>query len=147
MTEDAKKAKAYLREYETCQRILEADERILQSILCSLVDLHIAGDNSPVISSPGAGASYTELVHLKVDLEATIRDERRECDELRLQILSTICKVPDIMQRSVLHLRYIELLKWPEIADAMHYSERYCFRIHDKALEAVAVILVSAVQC
>ena len=49
-------------------------------------------------------------------------------------------QVPDEVQRTVLRLKYLQLLSWPEIRDKLeeqnvYYSSRQLFNIHDKALE------------
>ena len=135
MSEELKRIKEMFQEYFHCRMILETDERILETISESLISTKSAGFEPAVMSSPEPNANYSGLVNFKVDLERQILDERRECEEQKLKTLDMIRIVEDKQHRCLLHLRYIELLKWEEIADIMHYSTRRCHQIHAEALE------------
>jgi len=61
---------------------------------------------------------------------------------LRLQreIEDFIEAIPDALSQQVLRMRFIDLLKWEEIADALSYSLRQTMRLYVKALESAGEI-------
>ena len=49
-------------------------------------------------------------------------------------------RIPDELQRTILRLRYLQLLSWSEINDKLeeknvYYSARHIYNIHEQALE------------
>lgn len=67
-------------------------------------------------------------------------DERiRRQNEVRREIRSAIARVKDPTLRSLLRLRYINGLRFEQIADLLHYSVRWTIRLHGRALDAVGV--------
>lgn len=61
---------------------------------------------------------------------------------LRLQreIEDFIEAIPDALSQQILRMRFIDLLKWEEIADALSYSLRQTMRLYVKALESAGEI-------
>ena len=55
--------------------------------------------------------------------------------EIYVEVLTAVEAVPDEREREVLTLRYIECLKWEEIAVKMHVEWAQVHRIHAKALQ------------
>lgn len=100
-----------------------------------------SGMNGPVVDTSG-NSSKTERAAIKLQeaaerLEKTII--RRE--KLREKIEADIGKLTDPAERSVLILRYIELLSWDEIGERMNYARRTAQRIHGRALGSIERIL------
>ena len=60
-----------------------------------------------------------------------------EALEIKQRIFTVINTVPGI-EGDVLFGKYIELRKWEEIADALHFSVQHVYRIHGRALQIVS---------
>ena len=57
------------------------------------------------------------------------------------EIKSTILKVPEGMQRTMLEMRYVHHYSYFDIAEKMQLDERHIYRVHNKALKAAALVL------
>lgn len=62
-------------------------------------------------------------------------------DELRLQqeLEQTLMQVEDVVEQKILQYRYIDLLKWDDIADMLSYEQRQVFRKHDEAIKKLKI--------
>lgn len=78
-----------------------------------------------------------ELCCQYVDCEAEIETLRAEYVEKMRRMLRTLQKVEDELQQDVLSRRYVEYMRFEDIAEDMHLSERQVLRIHKKALKTV----------
>ena len=68
----------------------------------------------------------------------------REAAQLDVEMAKTrmaINKLEDGDQKDIAIERYINRHKWNDIADILHISRAQMFRIHDKMLDQMAVIL------
>ena len=63
----------------------------------------------------------------------------RELRGVKGEILRAIQSLTDQDQRAVLIHRYINCREWPEIAEALNFSERHIFRLHGEALKKIRV--------
>ena len=70
------------------------------------------------------------------DLE--LKEKEEEIDKARRDIFKAIRSLPDRRLRVVMSARYLDCMKWPEIAEIMHYQERQVYRLHGKALAELA---------
>lgn len=62
--------------------------------------------------------------------------ERIAQEERDLQAdLDLINSLDDKLQRNILTERYVNNLKWDDIAEQLHYGRQSLYRIHNKALE------------
>ena len=122
--------KRYLQQYRKCElaqkQIEEEIERVRLSFLPSvkLSDMphaHEMRDLSDYIVS-------TEDLFIR--LWAAV-DKKRE---LHKEIDASIEAMKDESEKAVLRYRYIMGLKWEEIAEEMHYSERRVHYVHGDAL-------------
>ena len=59
---------------------------------------------------------------------------RQKALDLAEEIQDVIEAVPDMEEQRLLRLRYINGMKWEEVADAMGYSVQHIFRLHGDAL-------------
>ena len=59
--------------------------------------------------------------------------------DMRQHIELSISAVTDPRLRKLLRYRYIDGLKWEDIADKMHCDIRWVFRLHGKALSKLAI--------
>ena len=72
-----------------------------------------------------------------VELENLIDEKLAEQAMIKTEILAAVYKVKDRRQRLVLIKRYIDGMKWEEIAHELNYSYMHVTRIHGYALQEV----------
>lgn len=72
-----------------------------------------------------------------MDIAQDIEEEARALRELIRQTNGVIARIPSATERELLELRYLDGLRWEDIARRMMYDERQVRRIHVKALENV----------
>jgi len=76
-----------------------------------------------------------------VDLEKKIDEEMVQLMELKMEIREKIYQVENPNRRLVLLYRYINFMKWEEIADQMNYSIKQLHRIHNAALTDISAFI------
>ena len=86
------------------------------------------------VQSGGAYDRMAEDVARIVDDEESLGDALAEIARKLKEILQAIESVPDEMQKTVLTLRYIEGLDWPDIQERISYERTQTLVIHGKAL-------------
>lgn len=74
-----------------------------------------------------------------VDMEREIGASIDQLERVRLQVESVIDSVPNANQRNVLRLRYINGMKWEQIAVKLNYDYRWVLRLHGMALNKIAI--------
>lgn len=131
MTENEKK-KEYLNSYKNlCKKI--------KSLECQLDELReskssaqaIVMDDMPRGTNQGDLSDYA----VKIDeLEAEIKNTRKKCLDIKLEIEHCIVVVKDGVESAILHKRYIELKDWTVIAVEINYSWKHTHRLHSRAL-------------
>lgn len=77
-----------------------------------------------------------DLIEKIVDLECEVNKHISELISLRENYKSKIKSVDD-EYGTLLNLRYIQCLKWNEIAKIMHRSQQTIYRLHGEALEKI----------
>lgn len=77
-----------------------------------------------------------DLIEKIVDLECSINKRISELIDLRECYKKKICNV-DGEYSVLLNLRYVQCLKWQDIAKIMHRSEQTIFRLHGEALNLI----------
>lgn len=72
-------------------------------------------------------------------------EERRSldaCIERRLQQLGgLLAGLPDQTAAQVLSLRYISLMSYAQISEALYFSERHIYRLHTRGVGALEALL------
>lgn len=129
--EENEKKKEYLRRYhaaELAEREIreEIDDLRMNKMFPALIQ-----DGMPHGSSCGDLSAYAAqldelLVELKDQMEKRIR--------IRREITRKIESMRDETEKTVLRRRYIQWLRWEQIAERMGYSLRNITKIHGKAL-------------
>lgn len=76
-----------------------------------------------------------------VDLTMDAINQREKCTQVRKEIIDTIMSITRNEQIDVLYKRYIDGMKWEEIAVDMNYTYRAVLIIHGKALIEIQKIL------
>ena len=94
-------------------------------------------------ATPGGGNSDAQQlwVALAEERDKELAAEKRELEKYHA-VESFINRVPGEMQRTILRMRYLRLLRWVPIQMELYkkgivYCEREIFRIHGEALESV----------
>lgn len=82
-----------------------------------------------------------ELSAKIVDIENEICEKIDELIDKKYDISKQIKEIKDRELRSVLTLRHVRSMQFPEIAEKMGYSQRTIFRMHNRALEELEKIL------
>jgi len=127
-------AKEYLEQaYRLDQRI---DSKLMQvSALRSMVE-----KRASIIRKDPIQHSLNET--LQEDVIIKIVDMERETDaeidrlvDLKREISRMIGMIDDPELQVLLELRYLNYLKWSEIADKMHCTDNNIFKMHRRALE------------
>ena len=98
--------------------------------------------NAPVNGLPhGSGVSDTVgfAVSKAADLAAEIDREIDKLADLRRDIEAAIRTVEDSVLRELLERKYIDGIRWEEVAEAMSRDIRWIFRLHGKALSKLTI--------
>jgi len=141
-TEQQMKAKRYL------QQAFKINE-LINSKIEELKELRVLSESLPstdfsrerVQKTKSHEAKFTKYVNSMVDLEKKIDEEMVQLMELKMEIREKIYQVENPNRRLVLLYRYINFMKWEEIADQMNYSIKQLHRIHNAALTDISAFI------
>jgi len=92
-------------------------------------------------SNPGKGSFEDKLTAQYCaleELEAHCRERQEAYAEALKQAIDIIEIAETTAQRKVLKAKYIDCLKWDDIAKLANYSTMHCHRLHDRAIEFIA---------
>lgn len=81
------------------------------------------------------GGNVARLQHL----EDIISSKLFRLGELRISIETVIGRVEESIHRRLLNLRYIDGMRWEEVAVRMAYSWQHIHRIHSEALNKIHI--------
>ena len=81
----------------------------------------------------------TDLIADLCELEKELLQEIKKNLSIHRDRKALISTVENPIYRALLEYRYLSFLSWDDIADKMHYDKRYLFKLHDRALNVVAV--------
>lgn len=119
-------AKAYLEQYEMYDGIAKrslAEYKAECEAIESLMKIKVFHEPKDYDKKLKAVASYTKNLHAQADKAIRKRDE----------VLRVINGIPGI-ERDILYARYIEQLKWDDMANRFCYSWNGIFKAHDRAI-------------
>ena len=137
-------AKQYLQQIYRCNELIQenlAEIENLRAMSTSIASPDLTKER--VSSTHSHEAPFVNAVNKLVDLEKTTDAKMAELLDLRMEIRETISLVEDAKQILVLRYRYIDLIKWEDIAEKMDYALKSVYRIHSAALDSVADILAA----
>ncbi len=83
--------------------------------------------------------SMENIITKMVDLETEINDDIDTLVDLKREIISVIKRIQNPEYQTLLELRYLCFISWEQIAGDLGYSSQHIYRLHEKALNAVAV--------
>lgn len=126
--------KEYLKQYRRACRKLEA----LQEQAQSLKELESSAKAQHISDMPRGSSGRSDLADIIIKLEelqSKIDDKIKESLELRLEIENAILTVEGAEEVMVLRMRYIEFMRWEDIAEHMKYATAQIYRIHGRAIK------------
>jgi len=134
------KAKEYLSQaYRIDQRINSKLEQVQ-----SLRELATKA-TATLSDTPASGSrkvhSMSDIIDKMIDLENEINDDIDRLVDLKREIVAAIKRVENPEYQTLLELRYLCFKTWEHIAVQMGYSIQNAYKMHDRALMAVSVIV------
>ena len=135
------RAKQYLQQYRKCKLRLKR----LQEQIDELKDL-VDGLSAPQVDGDRVQSSHEpdrmgEVIARKSDLEEELMIEIGNTLDLLNEIEATISAVGNVEYQLLLQKRYIRLETWEVIAEDMHYTSRWLFTMHGRALIEVEKLI------
>lgn len=127
--------KQYLQRAYNLRRRIAAKESHLEELRAQAE--HITPDLSGMPHGSGVGDPTANIAAQIADLDMEIHLDWLDLIQYQDEITRTIEAVADPNAYQVLSYRYLSFKSWHEIADLMHYSIRWVFKIHAKALKIV----------
>ena len=83
--------------------------------------------------------SMESIIVKMVNLEDEINRDIDSLVDLKSELVSVIKRIDNPEYQTMLELRYLCFKTWEQIAVDMGYSMQHTFRLHDKALNIIAV--------
>ena len=135
-----------VKQYLSRYHYLELDIKHMQDEIKEYERLanSIPGMNFDAIRVDGTrslDAPFTKWVHKALEKELQIDDLKKQLQQVKCEIISTIDEVEDMELRKILTYRYIDWNSWNEIATKMFISFSTARRMNDKALKLLSVKL------
>lgn len=133
-------AKEYLKLYRDAVRAVDVlqEEYEKQTEQIDSIRSALGGDGLP---RSGEVSKRVENQAIKLAEKAEqLLEAQSEALAIRQEIFRTVRRVQG-EPGDVLRERYINLRHWTEIAEILGYTERQCFNLHNKGLEAVEEII------
>ena len=132
--------KEYLMRIRRSNELLQTNLSEIERLRQLSVTLSSPGVMTEAVSGSKSGdAAYVKTVEKIIDLEYKIN---KEIDVMIDQISETravINMLDDPNERLLLKLRYVEMLKWDDVAKRMGYTTRHAKRMHLQALGHVKI--------
>lgn len=129
--------KAWLLQYrQLCDRIDRLKKKKAR-LLEQVTKMSAPSDGTPY----GSGVSDTVgfAVSKAADLQSEIDRETARRVDLKREVKAVIHTVDDLVLQELLEQRYIDRLRWEEIAEVMSRDIRWVFRLHGKALSKLTI--------
>lgn len=117
----------YTKEKRTLERELKQKIKEIDSISAS---------NDEIKNSCNVSKVELRAIEL-IDLENRIALYEEAIYKVKQEISDDIDMLEDDRLRKVLTLRYLDFMKWEDIAYILNYSNKHIFKLHNKALETL----------
>ncbi len=137
-------AKQYLQQIYRCNELIQenlAEIENLRVISNSIASPDLTKEKVSNTRKPES--PFVTAITKLVDLEKETDVKISELLDLRMEIRETISLIEDAKRILILRYRYMDFMKWEDIAEKMDYSLKSIHRIHLAALDDVAEILIS----
>lgn len=133
--------KKYLSQIRYIDTIIKAKKDMLKSLWDRVFNL------SPRFSPGTKSGNYTninaDIISDVLILEFEINREIYKLTQITTSVNSMLDRVVNKQHRLVLTLRYINFMRWEEIAKEMNYSLRQIHNLHTKALKDCTLLHTS----
>lgn len=134
------RAKEYLQQYGEAEVIAQRLKREYDKENELLITIRSpqGSDGQP----HGGGVSNPiedKAIRLAESLSA-YQDAELDAIRIKRRVLRTVNQVPG-PRGSVLYERYINLKSWSQVAEALHYSKRHCYNLHNEGLDIVEELI------
>lgn len=96
---------------------------------------------SDMPKSHGVGGDLSDTIVRYEKLSIRITQERVRQADVMEEITLAISQIDKAIERWILSLRYIQLMKWEKIAEETGYSEQRIYEIHGEALRYLGRII------
>ena len=128
--------KEYLKSYQSLAREIEQKQFSLSNLIDSRDRITTILSDMP----RGGGNKDRSMISDEIiDLQKDLQEKLKAAMALRIDIKSKIDEVDDIDRRIVLSYRYIDNLKFDDIADRMNFSVRSVFYLYDKGIKDIKI--------
>lgn len=131
----------FLEQYEEADRKVKMLHReyLKERTMADSIKSPLDTDGSP----HGTGISNTveDRALRIVDKALAYEEAKVKALEIRQRVFDAVNLVPGTMGE-VLYLRYVELMKWDDIAEAIHYDKRTAFNYRDRGVEYLEHFIV-----
>ncbi len=137
-------AKQYLQQIYRCNELIQenfAEIENLRAMSTSIASPDLTKER--VSNTHSHEAPFVNTVNKLIDLEKATDAKMAELLDLRIEIRETISLVEEAKQILILRYRYIDFMKWEDIAEKMDYALKSVHRIHSSALDSVTDILAT----
>lgn len=74
-----------------------------------------------------------------MELEEQLKRDKAHFKVLQIEVQKAVATIPALNIQMVFELRYVSCMTWAEIAEAMRYTERHVYRLHEAGLEMVII--------
>ncbi len=128
---DNEEKKQYLKSYIKC---VERENEIIAEIERLRADKmfpSLSLDGMPSVSGQSDLSQYAAILDEQI---AKLKQERLDAVKIYRDIEARITRMDDAEEQRILRLRYIQGLKWEEVADTIGYSWQHTHKIHARAL-------------
>ena len=129
-------AKEYLGQYQLAEAEIEACYEQIAALRDEATRM-----SAELSDMPGGGEcrDLDDIVAEMVDLRSELIERIRRANQLRKEICDVIYSLDDERLIRLLHLRYVDCLKWEDVAERIGTDLRYVYRMHGRALQKVTI--------
>lgn len=96
-------------------------------------------DKDRVVTSLPQASGYEDKVIQIVDMEHKLLEDIAQLTEMYITGEKIICSLADPTDRLILRMRYIDNMKWKEIASELNYSVDHIYYRHRHALKKIKI--------
>ena len=136
-------AKEYLSRIAKLETLINAKKQRVDALNCMATNC-----NANYTGMPQSGtrklSPMEDATCKAVSLEDEIRRDKIALQRKRVFILELIGKLENIDYETVLIKRYFERYEWDDISLDMHYSIRWVYTLHGRALQALNALMEEA---
>ena len=90
--------------------------------------------------------STEDAVNTYMKYSNKLLEKLQELYSVKTEIALVIFKVASERYRTLLELRYLNMLTWEKVAETMNIDERHIYRIHGEALKEVDEIMERGIK-